>query len=112
MAARRPCGSRCPPGSMTSIDPYGVGADSISARKACHCRRRPRATNSRPYTCNKARMQFFDSTEPPHLKGDSSYVNLRRGRQKERSRPKATPKGECSDAGGNETDPVFFELTY
>ena len=38
-----------------------VGADSISARKACHCRRRPRATNGRPYTCNKARMQFFDS---------------------------------------------------
>ena len=26
-----------------------VGADSISARKACHCRRRPRATNGRPY---------------------------------------------------------------
>ena len=46
---RRPCGSRCPPGSMTSIDPYSVGADSISARKACHCRRRPRATNGRPY---------------------------------------------------------------
>ena len=38
-----------------------AGADSISARKACHCRRRPRATNGRPYTCNKARMQFFDS---------------------------------------------------
>ena len=49
MAARRPCGSRCLSGSMTSIDPYGVGADSISARKACHCRRRPRATNGRPY---------------------------------------------------------------
>ena len=35
-------GSRKVPGSMTSIDPYSVGADSISARKACHCRRRPR----------------------------------------------------------------------
>ena len=29
--------------------PYAAGADSISARKACHCRRRPRATNGRPY---------------------------------------------------------------
>ena len=49
MLARQPCGSRHLPGSMTSIDPYGVGADSISARKACHCRRRPRATNGHPY---------------------------------------------------------------
>ena len=40
--------------------PYGAGADSISAREVCHCRRRPRATNGRPYTCNKAGMQFFD----------------------------------------------------
>ena len=39
--------------------PYAVGADSISARGACHCRRRPRATNGRPYTCNKAGMQFL-----------------------------------------------------
>ena len=29
--------------------PYAAGADSISTRKACHCRRRPRATNGRPY---------------------------------------------------------------
>ena len=49
------------PRVVGDADPYGVGADSISARKACHCRRRPRAANGRPYTCNKAGMQFFDS---------------------------------------------------
>ena len=36
-------------GSMPSIDPYTVGADSISARKLCGCRYVPRATNGRPY---------------------------------------------------------------
>ena len=48
------------PGSSGTPTPT-VGADSISAREACHCRRRPRATNGRPYIRNKAGMQFFDS---------------------------------------------------
>ena len=34
---------------MPGIDPYTVGADSISARKLCGCRYVPRATNGRPY---------------------------------------------------------------
>ena len=38
-------------GSMSGIDPYTVGADSISARKLCGCRYVPRATNGRPYMC-------------------------------------------------------------
>ena len=36
-------------GSLPGIDPYTVGADSISARKLCGCRYVPRATNGRPY---------------------------------------------------------------
>ena len=36
-------------GLMSGIDPYTVGADSISARKLCGCRYVPRATNGRPY---------------------------------------------------------------
>ena len=43
-------GSRCGGfGSMPGIDPYTVGADSISARKLCGCRYVPQATNGRPY---------------------------------------------------------------
>ena len=34
---------------MTSIDPYIVGADSISARELCRCRTRARASTARPY---------------------------------------------------------------
>ena len=36
-------------GSMTSIDPYIAGADSISARELCRCRTRARASTARPY---------------------------------------------------------------
>ena len=36
-------------GSMTSIDPYSAGADSISARELCRCRTRARASPARPY---------------------------------------------------------------
>lgn len=35
MPARKHSGLRLVPGSMTSIDPYRVGADSISAREPC-----------------------------------------------------------------------------
>ena len=34
---------------MTSIAPYTVGADSISARGRFRCRKRARANNVRPY---------------------------------------------------------------
>ena len=44
-ALRQPLPSRV----VGDADPYAVWADSISARKACQCRRRPRATNGRPY---------------------------------------------------------------
>ena len=36
-------------GSMTSINPYIAGADSISARELCRCRTRARASTARPY---------------------------------------------------------------
>ena len=39
MQGKRFNAQRKPPGSMTSIAPYSVGADSISAREVHHCRK-------------------------------------------------------------------------
>ena len=54
-ALRQPLPSRV----VGDADPYAVGADSISARKACHCRRRPRATIGRPYKTKSSPCTFM-----------------------------------------------------
>ena len=49
MLARKCSGLRMAPGQMTSIDPYSVGADSISARGALLAAPGLRAGTVRPY---------------------------------------------------------------
>ena len=51
LLARKCSGLRMVPGSMTSIDPYAVGADSISAREPCWLRQVCGRALSAP-TCN------------------------------------------------------------
>ena len=52
------------PGSMTSIDPYSVGADSISAREFCLCR------------CTAIKMPCFKDGIP-NLKAWRFYLMIR-----------------------------------